>query len=130
MKSRVLKYFGRGRWLRMAKSYISHPDKIKELYRSAMKYTTKGGGKKLSDNIKLLGQYISDVATRRYTSYNKYALLLVVAALIYFVTPTDLLPDFFIGGFIDDVSIVLYIIKSIDDELKRYKEHLNNLNIV
>lgn len=95
-----------------------------------MKYTTKGGDKKLSDNIKLLGQYISDVATRRYTSYNKYALLLVVAALIYFVTPTDLLPDFFIGGFIDDVSIVLYIIKSIDDELKRYKEHLNNLNIV
>ena len=62
--------------------------------------------------------------------YNKYALLLVVAALIYFVTPTDLLHDFFIGGFIDDVSIVLYIIKSIDDELKRYKEHLNNLNIV
>ena len=121
MKSRVLKYFGRGRWLRMAATYMTQPDKIKELLKSAKKY---------ADKVKLLGKYVADVTTRRYTAYNRYALLLVIAALIYFVTPTDLLPDFFVGGLIDDMSIVLYIIKSIDDELKRYKEHLNNLNTV
>ena len=130
MKSRVLKYFGRGRWLRMAATYMTQPDKIKELLKSAKKYADKGGQKKLTDNVKLLGKYVADVTTRRYTAYNHYALLLVIAALIYFVTPTDLLPDFFVGGLIDDMSIVLYIIKSIDDELKRYKEHLNNLNTV
>ena len=56
----------------------------------------------------------------RYKQYNKHALLLVVAGLIYLITPLDFLPDILIGGLIDDLSVVLYIIKSVREELEFY----------
>lgn len=129
MKNRVLKYFSKGRWMQMATTYLSQADNIKKLLLKVKKYANKNGHKELKGNIKLLGGYVSDVATRRYTSHNKSALLLVVAGLIYFVTPTDFLPDFIIGGLVDDLTIVLYIIKTIEDELEQYKAHLNHLNL-
>lgn len=127
MKSRVLKYFGKGRWMHMAATYLSQADNIKKLLLKVKKYAHKNGHKELTGNIKLLGRYVSDVVTRRYTHHNTSALLLVTAGLIYFVTPTDFLPDFILGGFVDDLTIILYIIKTIENELEQYKAHLNPL---
>ena len=42
--------------------------------------------------------------------------------LIYLVTPIDLIPDFAIGGFIDDAAVIAYILKKIQTELEIYKE--------
>lgn len=129
MKNRVLEYFGRGRWLQIAASYIAQPGKIKQLLQSVKKFTEKDGSEQLLSNIKLLGRYVTDVTTRRYTAHNGNALLLVIAGLIYFVTPTDFIPDFIVGGLFDDLTIVLYIVKTIGKELEHYKEHLNHHNI-
>ena len=130
MKKQVLKFFSHGRWLRLAASYISQPGKLKGLLQSVSRYAGKEGLSKVSGSIKLLWQYLSDIVHKRYTAYNGRAMLLVVAGLIYLVTPMDFLPDFIVGGLIDDVGIVLYIIKSVEKEMQRYKEHLNHRNIV
>lgn len=120
MKRRAIQFFRRGRWLHLASQYITNPQRMRELVDTVSQYTHRRGIKKLHDNATRLWHYLSDVVTRRYTHYNKRALLLVVAGLIYLVTPIDFLPDILIGGLIDDLSVVLYIIKSTRKELEFY----------
>ena len=120
MKRRAIQFFRRGRWLHLASQYITNPQEMRELVETVSQYTQRRGLKKLRDNVTLLWHYLSDVVTQRYKHYNKRALLLVVAGLIYFVTPVDFLPDILIGGLIDDLTVVLYIIKSVKKELEFY----------
>lgn len=50
-------------------------------------------------------------------------LLLIVGALIYFVSPLDFIPDFIpITGFIDDFSIVVWVFSRINKEIRRFEE--------
>jgi uncharacterized membrane protein YkvA (DUF1232 family) len=120
MKRRAIQFFRRGRWLHLASQYITNPQRMRELVDTVSQYTHRRGLKKLRDNATQLWQYLSDVVTQRYKHYNNRALLLVVAGLIYLVTPIDFLPDILIGGLIDDLSVVLYIIKSTRKELEFY----------
>ena len=49
-------------------------------------------------------------------------LLLIVAALIYFVSPLDFIPDFIpITGFIDDVSIIVWVFSRIQKDIREFE---------
>ncbi len=126
MKKRVLSFFSKGRWLQLAAQYIAQPKKLQELLAKVSQYAGRKGLEKVGSNIKLLWHYVSDVVTRRYTGYNTHALLLIIAGLIYLVTPVDFLPDFIVGGLIDDVSVILYIVQSVQKELQRYENYCCN----
>jgi uncharacterized membrane protein YkvA (DUF1232 family) len=41
--------------------------------------------------------------------------------LIYLVNPIDIIPDFLIGGFVDDAAVIAYILKKITIEITAYK---------
>jgi uncharacterized membrane protein YkvA (DUF1232 family) len=56
-----------------------------------------------------------------YQNISTKSIIAVVAALLYFVNPLDLIPDFIpIIGQIDDVFIVGYLIKTLNKELERF----------
>lgn len=49
-------------------------------------------------------------------------LLLIVAGLIYFVSPLDLIPDFIpITGFLDDISIVIWIFNRLQNDIRDFE---------
>ena len=48
-------------------------------------------------------------------------LTIIVGAIIYVVTPVDLLPDFIPAGFVDDLSILAWAANNAAIELNRYK---------
>ena len=51
--------------------------------------------------------------------------LAIAGALAYVVLPIDIIPDFIPGvGFIDDVFVVGMVMKSISDEIERYKDYV------
>ena len=58
-----------------------------------------------------------------YTGIPKDKLLLIIAALLYFLSPIDTIPDF-LGhiGFTDDGLVILFVLNSIRNEINRYKE--------
>lgn len=47
---------------------------------------------------------------------------MIAGALAYVVLPIDIIPDFIPWvGFIDDIFVVGFVMKSIDDDIQRYK---------
>ena len=55
------------------------------------------------------------------------AYLAIAGALAYVVLPIDVIPDFILGvGFLDDVFVIGVVMKSIADEIERYKALLTN----
>jgi len=55
----------------------------------------------------------------------------VLGAIIYFVNPLDLIPDFiFLFGYLDDAAIIAFVINMIQNDIKKFiyweKGHLKN----
>lgn len=108
-------------WLSKATDYIKNPEKLSELLEKVKKLFGKEGLKDVLDDLKLLYNYVHDIVTGSYKDYSKAKLAIAVAALIYVVSPIDIIPDFLPGGFIDDVAIIGFAIKQLHDELEKYK---------
>ena len=61
-------------------------------------------------------------ATGEYRDVSKRSLLLVAAGILYFVTPIDVIPDFFLGiGYLDDLTVLTYVIGVVRDEIERFR---------
>lgn len=116
--------FLKGSWMEKAKHYAFHPKKMKGLLLQLGKYVSKNGLSSVKETLLLMKDYLYDVTTGRYKDYDGKKLLVIVAAVIYVVTPIDLLPDFIPPGFIDDLSIVAWAMKEAAAELDKYKNRL------
>lgn len=110
-----------GTWNTKAQSYISKTSKILNLVGYLQPYLHKDGLKDAKEDIILLIDYITDVAKGNYTDYNVNRLLIVIAALLYVIDPIDMVPDFIVGGFLDDVTVIGWAITKVAQELEDYK---------
>lgn len=110
-----------GTWTTKAQSYISKTSKILNLVGYLQPYLHKDGLKDAKEDIILLIDYITDVAKGNYTDYNVNRLLIVIAALLYVIDPIDMVPDFIVGGFLDDVTVIGWAITKVAQELEDYK---------
>ena len=117
--------FLKGNWLGKAKLYAFNPSKLKSLLLQLSSCMSRKGLVKAKDNLILMRDYLSDIATGKYKDYNGKKQIIIVAAIIYVVTPFDLLPDFIPPGWIDDISIVAWAIKEATEELEKYKNNKN-----
>lgn len=120
--------FLNGKWLQQAKEYLSNSEKMQELLKNVTSYIDKEGLAKVKDKIVLMYDYVRDIITGKYTDYSMSNLAIIVAALIYVVSPLDLVPDVILAlGLLDDVAIVTWAIGVVDTELTNYSEWKNKL---
>lgn len=62
-------------------------------------------------------------ARREYPGISTAKLSLIVGAIVYFLTPTDFLPDFIVAvGFTDDAAVIAWVVGSVRDELAKFKD--------
>ena len=121
-KIKLLEKF-KEKWMSKAKQYVETPERIKKLIPQIKNYLSKKGLKEVKEKVTLLIDYLNDIANGNYKNYNVKALLYVVAAMIYLVSPIDVIPDFILGvGFTDDVAVILFVLREISLELDKYKE--------
>ena len=105
--------------------YLTHPKKLKSLMQGAQKYATKDGLKEAKNESLLICQYVKDVMTKRYTGYSVFKLISIVGALVYVLTPADLMPDLIpMIGLVDDTAVLMWAVSKFGDELRKYKESL------
>ena len=63
-----------------------------------------------------------DMITDKNFSLDSSTYLAIAGALAYVVFPIDLIPDFIPGvGFIDDIFVVGIVMKSLTDEIQRFR---------
>ena len=117
--------FLKGKWLDKARLYALNPQKLKLLLPQLGKYLSKNGLSSAKDTLLLMKNYLFDISTGKYKDYDLKKLIVIVGAIIYVITPIDLLPDFIPPGFIDDLSIVAWALKEASAELEKYKTWLN-----
>lgn len=73
-------------------------------------------------DLKLLLSLLKDAARGKYKPQSKKSLILMVLALLYFLSPLDLIPDLLVGGFIDDAALIAWVLTKVQDEIQSYKD--------
>lgn len=50
-------------------------------------------------------------------------MVLIVAGILYFISPIDIIPDFIFGiGIVDDALVLKYVLQAVNQELIAYKD--------
>lgn len=109
-----------------AEDYLNDPDKSKRLLDEAMKKANSkeklnGPLADLWANLKTVFRLLQAYFSKQYTAIPWGSIALVVGAVIYFVSPIDLMPDWFpLSGFIDDAAVLMFVIRQINADLKLF----------
>lgn len=120
----IIDKFLHSKWITKATQCIKSPSAMSKLALSAGIYIKKHGLHSVKDHLTLIGDYIKDVASGKYKDYNTAHLILIVAGVLYVVSPLDIIPDFLIvAGLIDDAAIIVWIFNEMNKELTKYKEY-------
>ena len=112
------------KYLDIAKTYLNNTQKSNELLDEA---TTKSNKNKNAleevwDNLQLLISMFRSWVKGEYKEVPTKTIISIIAAIIYFVSPVDFIPDFIAGlGFADDAAIIGFTIKQITDDLEKFK---------
>lgn len=73
------------------------------------------------DDLYTLLRLLTAYATGEYREIALRSMVAVVAALIYFVNPMDVIPDFVATfGFLDDLTVLAFVIRTFKDEIDKF----------
>ncbi|CAN5431523.1 hypothetical protein BH10BAC4_BH10BAC4_15400 [soil metagenome] len=87
--------------------------------------------KGLSERLQTFGRLVNSYARGHYREIPLKTIIKIIAALIYFLNPIDLIPDAIVGiGFIDDLAVLTGVYKSAQDELDSFIEWEKNRAII
>lgn len=108
---------------RKAVKLVENGKKLKKLIDSGLKKANLKAKsiKGFVDDLKKLIRMISAYAKKEYTDFSVITLVYIIGAVVYFVNPFDVIPDFLFGfGFVDDATVVAFVIKKIQSELTQF----------
>lgn len=110
-----------------AEKYVNNKKKSERLVNKADtkvdRVKLKGALEYIPTMIALIKSYIK----REYSEIPVGTIVTIIAAVIYFVSPIDLIPDFIVGlGYIDDASVVAVCCAAVKADLDEYREWCNN----
>lgn len=107
-----------------AKTVLEDEDKIEELLKNVVKSL---------DNIPIVGKFFADVPTLcllvkdyvegDYRAIPLASVITIVVALIYFVSPIDIIPDIIPGiGKLDDAIVIGIAVAAVHNDIADYKD--------
>lgn len=75
------------------------------------------------DDLRTMMRLLLHWVDQSYRRVSWTPLALMVAALLYFVVPADIIPDTLGAlGFVDDVTVITTVVRRVRDELDRFRE--------
>lgn len=107
---------------------VNDTDKLERFLQRLERKLNKvpGIGKALAD-IMMLISLVRAYAKKEYTDVPIGTIIAIVGALIYFVSPIDLIPDNVpVIGYLDDLAVINFALKLVHDDIEEYKEWKEN----
>ena len=78
------------------------------------------------NNLQLLFSVVKDYLNGNYKEIPTGSMVAILACLLYFLSPIDLIPDFIpLIGYIDDVFVIALVIDQVHSDLKKYEDWKN-----
>ena len=110
-----------------ARQYAKNPKMAFQAADDAMKKAESlkihGKLQKVWDSFMTMIRLVKSWAKGEYTAVPWKSILLAISAIVYFLIPTDFIPDFIVAlGYLDDASVIAWIIASIKKDLDQFKE--------
>ena len=108
-----------------ASAYRNDPKKTEKLLRDAEAKARKNPGPisgRLQDLATLM-RLIRAYMRKDYRDIPWETIALAIGAVVYFVSPIDLIPDFIpVAGYVDDAALIGFVIASAANELHNFRE--------
>jgi len=114
------------RYLPIAQRFIAR-GRLPALLLAVTRKSASQGGRlgALKSELKVLLALCTAWWRGEYRGISSQALLSVVAALLYFVSPIDAIPDVLLGvGFIDDIAVLGWLMRTWSGELDEFRAWL------
>lgn len=108
-----------------AEDVLQDDKKTNELLQKTIKKITGNKEKitEIKEKLHLLLEVVKAYRDGTYKIIPRKSILMIMATLIYFVNPFDLLPDFVFGlGFVDDATVLGLTFRQISNDLEKFKE--------
>lgn len=104
-----------GNYSRILKLVVQLGDKLRKLDWKTV------NDQSIKEKLVLIGRFAKAYAVGAYRSVSPKTMLMVLAAIVYFINPMDLIPDLMpMVGLTDDVGILLWIYKAIGSEIDKF----------
>ena len=110
-------------FLSVARTYITDKRKTQELIQSVNNKTNRNKRlfSEIIENLQLLIEVVKESVSGKYTQLSKKSLVTIIAGLLYFVSPIDMIPAILLGfGFVDDIAVISFVINALNTELQRF----------
>lgn len=111
---------------KMAEGYVGNNEKLQDLVNQVQE---KLKNVNLADSIKdlqVIFSMVKDFVTGKYKEIPVTTLISLVAALLYFVSPKDIIPDNIpVLGHVDDAAVMVLCLKLTSGDVEKYKTWLS-----
>jgi uncharacterized membrane protein YkvA (DUF1232 family) len=108
-----------------ANDYIYNQQKTEGLLKKAV-LKAKSNKSTLGEaweKLQLLVDLVKAYSKGEYRQVTKSTIITVIGAILYFVSPIDLVPDFIAGlGILDDAAVIGFTLKKVSSELDEFKK--------
>ncbi|MFZ5818030.1 MAG: YkvA family protein [Bacillota bacterium] len=113
------------RFKERASAYTREPEKAVELGRQAVRKAERNRSSldRVWEDLQTLFRLVRAWSGRRYTRIPLRSLILALAAMIYFVSPADAMPDILVGlGYLDDATVLGFVFSAIRSDLEAFRD--------
>ncbi|HBC57542.1 MAG TPA: hypothetical protein DCZ03_10300 [Gammaproteobacteria bacterium] len=115
--------FALRRFIRRAEKIIKNQAETQSLLDEAQEKVKQNKTKlnKMIDELKAMIRMIQAWRRGEYREIPIRTVVILVAAILYFVTPLDFIPDFIpLTGFLDDATIIALVFSSLRDQIQAF----------
>ena len=109
--------------LRRAEHLLLHPEELLRTLGEALRkaYDQRKILIHVFEDFILLFRLVKAWGTGEYKEVSRTTILWAVLAILYFLSPLDLIPDIFPGGYIDDIYVISFVAKRIQEDLTKFR---------
>src|SRR5690606_665775 len=130
MKNNRIKDYAQQIFMQKAYEVVRNPQEALAIVANAKNKLGKENIKKSLggrlSNLKLFLRMMKAYALGEYKDISKKHIALCVLAIIYFLNPADLVPDFVTGlGFVDDLAVINWVYLKLQSETLKFKDWEN-----
>ncbi|MGE3262367.1 MAG: YkvA family protein [Bacteriovoracia bacterium] len=106
-----------------AEHLLKHPEELLSMLGAAGKkaYAKRSVLVHIFEELLLLFRFVKSWVSGEYRDVPTRSVFWAVLAILYFLSPLDLVPDLFPGGYFDDIALITFVLKKIRADLDTFR---------